>query len=59
MEMKGLERCFKTLKEADIQITELVTDRHPQIRCYMRDFQTDIKHTFDTWHINKSLFDQM
>lgn len=51
MELEGLKRCLRHLKE--IPIKEIVTDRHSQIRTFMKAHHSDIKHTFDVWHINK------
>lgn len=53
MEKKGLKRSLKILKQKGIQISEIVTDRHPQIRFYLKEKRKDIRHTFDTWHISK------
>lgn len=36
MEKEGLAKCLAAVEEAGITITELVTDAHRQIACWMR-----------------------
>lgn len=53
MEMEGLLRCLQKLKEEGVVISDLVTDRHPQIKAYKKKERTDINHWFDVWHVAK------
>lgn len=53
MEMEGLLRCLRILEEEGVVISDLVTDRHPQIKAYMKIEMTDINHWFDVWHVAK------
>ena len=34
-------------------ISDLVTERHSQIKAYMKKERTDINHWFDVWHVAK------
>lgn len=53
MEKEGLERCLKFLMKEGLPIETLVTDRHVQIRKYMRERWPAIKHRLDGWHVGK------
>ena len=55
MELFGLKDLLKRLKEYGIQILSLTTDRHTQVRKFMRTECTDISHQFDIWHFCKSI----
>ena len=54
MEKEGLVRCLDKLKEANVKVIQLATDRHPQICAYMNR-QDEICHQFDLWHVAKGL----
>lgn len=53
MEMEGLLRCLQKLEEEGVVLSDLVTDRHPQIKAYMKKERTDINYWFDVWHVGK------
>lgn len=55
MELEGLKRCWKTLQKNKVNVDTLVTDRHIQIRAYVKKDTTmkDVDHRFDVWHIAK------
>ena len=36
MELEGLIRCLKKVEEEGVVISDLVTDRHSQIKAYMK-----------------------
>jgi hypothetical protein len=54
MELEGLKRAVSKLEGADIQWSDITTDRHVQVRKYIRENKTEINHWFDCWHIAKS-----
>jgi hypothetical protein len=64
MEFTGLKTCLhKILSDWKLSIECLVTDRHRQIRAYMRDTygpsrkvaaNPEITHYVDIWHCAKS-----
>ena len=58
MELEGLKRglAFLHQQAAMPKIKDLVTDRHVQIKAYMRKSQQDINHYFDVWHIAKGIY---
>jgi len=56
MELEGLKRGLAFLKERNISISSLVTDRHAGIKKYLRENEGDIDHRFDCWHLSKSMF---
>lgn len=47
MEIEGLKRCLQNLKDRNIRITDLTTDRHVQVKSYMAKEETSIRHWFD------------
>ena len=57
MEKKGFTRLMDRLIDADVEITEVSTDRHPQIRKLMRidPKHNNIKHSVDPWHLIKGM----
>ncbi|XP_074653355.1 uncharacterized protein LOC141907572 isoform X2 [Tubulanus polymorphus] len=56
MELEGLKRSIEFLKTNGMKISSLVTDRHIQIRKYIRKDLPDIKHWFDVWHVSKGIY---
>lgn len=55
MELEGLKRCFTYLDSHNVGVKKLVSDRHVQIRKYMRVERSESEHRFDCWHISKGL----
>ena len=55
MELEGLRRGLLYLKNSNITIVEVVTDRHEQVKKYMRTEHTDKIDSFDCWHICKGI----
>ena len=51
MELEGLKRSLTVIKNQDMQIQTLATDRHTGIKKYMREQENDIDHRFDCWHM--------
>ncbi|XP_060072400.1 uncharacterized protein LOC132552262 [Ylistrum balloti] len=55
MEKEGLIRSVDNLKRHGINIDTLVTDRHVQIRKWVRENMTETNHCVDVWHVAKGL----
>eukprot|EP00794_Sanderia_malayensis_P021111 gene21111-23177_t len=55
MELEGFKRCIGTMERQNITIGTLVSDRHTQIRKYMRQKHPEIKHYFDVFMLQKEL----
>ena len=53
MEKEGLMQSMGFLEEAGVFMSTFVTDRHPQIRKWMREQMPTVQHLFDVWHIAK------
>ncbi|XP_064632070.1 uncharacterized protein LOC135490670 isoform X2 [Lineus longissimus] len=54
MDLEGLKRSMALLvTEKKLAIAEMVTDRHSQIKKYLRDKWPGVQHWFDCWHIAK------
>lgn len=59
MELAGLERTLKTLKDHGLDIKSITTDRHLGVKKYLREQHPDIKHWFDVWHVAKGTCKQL
>lgn len=53
MELEGLKRGLSFLEQNGVEVAVLVTDRHVQIKCYLRREKSSIRHEFDVWHVVK------
>lgn len=53
MELEGLKRSFKLIQSHNLQVSHLITDRHCQVKKYMKTQQPGVKHYFDVWHVAK------
>ena len=56
MELEGLKRALENMETNGLEISDLTTDRHVQVRKYMREEQPNINHWFDVWHLAKSKY---
>ena len=56
MELEGLKRSLSYLQECGVNISEVVTDRHSQVKKYMKTNHDSIIHSFDCWHIGKGKY---
>lgn len=45
--------CLQNLKDRNVRITDLTTERHVQVKSYMAKEETSIRHWFDVWHVAK------
>ena len=45
---------MKKFLKKEIAISSLTTDRHVQIRSYMKKEHLQIRHQFDVWHVAKN-----
>lgn len=41
------------MKNNNVKIKELITDRHTQVSAYMASENPDVQHTYDVWHVAK------
>ena len=55
MEKKGLEILLEKFNNMNINVTSLTTDRHVQIRSFLKNEHPEITHQFDVWHFGKSI----
>ena len=53
MEKLGCVNALGDIESKGLQIAQFTTDRHVQIRKYMREQRPDIKLQFDIWHVVK------
>ena len=51
MDKEFLHQVLEFLKEKDLKVGILVTDRHLQITKWMREQHPNVKHYFDVWHV--------
>ncbi|XP_053387141.1 uncharacterized protein LOC128550965 [Mercenaria mercenaria] len=55
LEVRGFRKTMDDIKDAGIEVKEIVTDAHPQISSIMRKDFPDIRHSWDMWHGAKNL----
>ena len=55
MEKAGLIKVLNEMRSQNIKISQFTTDRHLQIKKYMREKEEGIDHQFDVWHFSKSI----
>ncbi|XP_063073829.1 uncharacterized protein LOC134464290, partial [Engraulis encrasicolus] len=53
MELEGLKRSLELLKERNVTLDCIVTDRHPQIQKFLRE--SGITQYYDVWHVVKGI----
>ena len=53
MEIEGFKRGMQFLEQQNMNIKRIITDRHVQVKKYMREQHPDIEHRFDVWHVAK------
>jgi len=55
MEKTGLQILLEKFTKLKIPMTSLTTDRHIQVRAFMKKYYPSISHQFDIWHFAKSV----
>ncbi|XP_053398243.1 uncharacterized protein LOC128556661 [Mercenaria mercenaria] len=55
MELEGPKLATEHLKEENVFIDEIVTDRHVQIQKCIRENLLGTKHSYDVWHVAKGI----
>jgi len=55
MEKEGLRRSVEFFKLNGIPIKSIVTDRHVQIKKWIRENMVETTHMFDVWHVAKGI----
>ena len=55
MEKLAFTRALEDLERNCIEVIQVTTDRHVQIRKFMREERRDISHQFDVWHVSKNI----
>lgn len=59
MELEGLKRCLAFLSSEDVTVSHLITDRHSQVKKYLKDKHPEIIHMFDVWHVAKGVYKKL
>ncbi|XP_062600016.1 uncharacterized protein LOC134261608 isoform X2 [Saccostrea cucullata] len=55
MEKEGLIRVVQFLQQNNIEVCQLITDRHLQVAKWVRENMPDTTHYVDVWHVAKGL----
>ncbi len=55
MELVGVQRCFKYLKDAGIGIASFISDRHKGVAKWLRESFPNVQHFFDIWHVARTV----
>lgn len=53
MELESLKRQMQFMKNNNVKVKELITDRHTQVSAHMANENPDVLHTYDVWHVAK------
>ncbi|XP_033756770.1 uncharacterized protein LOC117339337 [Pecten maximus] len=59
MELEGLKRSLRFLEEEGVSVSDLVTDRHSQVKKFMKTECPSINHWFDVWHVAKGVYKKL
>ena len=51
MELEGLKRALAFIEENGVSYDTLISDRHGQVRKFMRTEKKGKKHHFDVFHV--------
>ena len=52
---KEFSKILQLFKDKNITLTQIMADRHTQIRKYMSEKDPGINHHFDSWHFAKNI----
>ena len=55
MEKFGFIQLLDGIEKEGINIGTISTDRHVQVRAYLKKVRPDIRHQFDVWHVSKNI----
>ena len=55
LEMEGFINCLADLKDKNIPVDKITTDRNKQIAKWLRENRKNIKHRYDPWHFAKNI----
>ena len=55
MEKFGFVQLLNEIETKGDSISKITTDRHIQIRAYLKHVRQDICHSFDVWHVSKNI----
>ncbi|KAL3885640.1 hypothetical protein ACJMK2_025690 [Sinanodonta woodiana] len=59
MELEGLKRCIAFQSSEDVTVSHLITDRHSQVKKYLKDKHPEIMHMFYVWHVAKGVYKKL
>ena len=59
MEKASFEKLLAKVESKGVKVGQITTDRHPQVRKYMREKRKDITYQYDVWHVAKSIFKKL
>ena len=55
IEKYDFQKVLRGMEARDINIKQITTDRHVQIKIFMREERPNISHQFDIWHVCKNI----
>ena len=55
MEKYSFQKILHDTEARDIKTKQITTDRHVQIKKYMRNERPNTSHQFDIWHVCKNI----
>ena len=55
MEKYGFQKVLPDMEARDINIKQITTDRHVQIKKFIREERTNISHQFNIWYVCRNI----
>ena len=55
LELAGLKSLLTSLEPRNVTISSLTTERHRQVRAYLKKEKPNINHQFGLWHIGENM----
>ena len=55
MELEGFKAVLQRLINNMLNFKGLATDKHKEIRAYLRKEQPEIEYQFNMWHVRKNI----
>ena len=55
LELAGLKLLLTSLESRNVTISSLTTERHRQVRAYLKKEKRNINHQLGLWHIGENM----
>ena len=55
VELAGVKSLLTSLESSNVTVSSLMTNRHRQVREYMKKEKPNINHQLDIWYVGKNM----